>query len=924
MDLHKKDISEAVDNTCEWLCDEPDYKDWLARNQRILWIIGIPGSGKSTIMKYIYQQDTSHLPGTEPPEGTLHPSQRPRKRPIVASFFCYGAGDPIQKNRIGLFRSLLHQILQQIPELPPEVFLYFDKRCKLEVKPGENLEWHQHDLKEMLQTSILYIAKEYPDEYVLRIYVDALDEFRSNEPNGSKEPRDLAEYFQSLTSLDRLGIDLNVCISCRDYPFVAKGGLNISIGNKNHQDISTYVQNKLAGIQGEGYEVRQLINWIVGNASGIFQWAVIVVEKARVLNEHIESPKHILKELEHLPQGLDKLYEKSFTAMDIDNRPQSMRLLRWICFAQRPLFVEELHDAPLFDSSVTTWRESMDCKKSRHEMENIIKILSCNLVVINQKNEGYHTHIVQLRHQSVHDYLVSSGLQHLDDSIQTSTSLATSEIHFQLLKSCVRYLSSKELVTRCDLLQEFRGGAEIDDKQVTKGLEYACPFLQYAIKHWAYHAKLAEDDNSEQEDLLQLYRCLPNAPFEKLNEASTWTYYHDEGLTLLHLASQYGLLKLVTLIFKSQNNPKVTSVTTRRHAVNNVMEKLSQMTSKKVDVDMKTLRGMTPLTFAIQGRHEAIVQLLLENHSANVNKTVRNVPTLLWAAIIGHKETMTLFLEQSKTKVNAKDKSGRTALIIAASDGNEETVKLLLSNSKIKVNGTDNQSRTALLHATSKGHKGIVSMLLDCGMVKVNAKDKLGITSLMDAAKTGQREIVEMLLRDGNVGVNAINMEKKTALFYAVQGGHDGIVELLLQHSKVDPNAGYEFLKGPPLYEAVTKRNKVIATLLLRNIEINVNKPGYLKQTPLFIAAKYGYSEMVILLLEKRKADIDISARNEYDQSPLTIAIEKKYWIIVDLLLKEKRRMSKSDKQVAQALENLSLNGRDKMSDDMKKRSEQA
>ena len=164
MDSHRKDITEAAEDTCKWLQDEPDYKSWLARYQGLLWIVGIPGSGKSTLMKYIYQQDTLRLTRAEPKEGTLHLSQPSQKKVIVASFFCYSTGAPLQKSRIGLFRSLLHQILRQIPTLPPEVSSYFEKRRELEGEPGQKWEWHKHDLEKMLETSVAYIAKEYPEE----------------------------------------------------------------------------------------------------------------------------------------------------------------------------------------------------------------------------------------------------------------------------------------------------------------------------------------------------------------------------------------------------------------------------------------------------------------------------------------------------------------------------------------------------------------------------------------------------------------------------------------------------------------------------------------------------------------------------------------------------------------------------------------
>ena len=175
---------------------------------------------------------------------------------------------------------------------------------------------------------------------MLRIYVDALDEFNDNEPKDRKEPKDLAAYFQSLISPNKghTGIGLNICISCR-YPVVGKDDLQIKVEERNHRDISTYVQNELTGIKGEGDEAQELKNWIANAASGIFQWAFIVVEKAKELNDEIESPKRLLELLQDEPQGLDKLYQKSFETMDTARRPRSLRLLQWICFAKRPLSI---------------------------------------------------------------------------------------------------------------------------------------------------------------------------------------------------------------------------------------------------------------------------------------------------------------------------------------------------------------------------------------------------------------------------------------------------------------------------------------------------------------------------------------------------------------------------------------------------------
>lgn len=720
MDSHEKDIPEAAENTCEWLLDEPEYEAWLSQSQRLLWIVGIPGSGKSTLMKYIYQQDKSRR---EPKEATLEPFERTPKKLIVASFFCYSAGILLQKNRTGLFRSLLHQILQQIPTLPYEIALDFEKRCNVQGKPGDKWEWHERDLEIMLETSMSCISKEYPEEYVLRIYVDALDEFSNKESSHNKQLRDLAEYFTNLTSLDRPGIDLSVCISSRVRPDIVGNSLLVSFGDKNHRDILTYVQNKLSGIKGEPREAQKLVDWIVNTASGIFQWAVIVVETAKESSANFESPKGILESLKELPQGLDNLYQKSFVTLGKADRPRSLRLLRWVCFAQRPLSVEELHDEMEFSQSTTTPRKSVDNKRKRshHEMANVIKSLSCNLTVINNHDENY---TVQLRHQSVHDYLVSHGLQYLNDTSPTSSSppsSATGCEHLQLLTSCIFYMASKEEVLgQCNGLQALLDGTGTNQTQIASSInafQDICPFSRYAATHWAHHASLAEKKNPNEEYLLQLYQWLPNTLFvEKFNKVFNGHFLQDRGMTLLHIASRQGLLRLVELILRPKNNPTATSITLNRdlrRILDKFMAKLSKKISTEVDINIRTISGQTPLIVAIRGRHEAVAKLLLQNSNADVDTITSSGETALISAVKAKQQTIvTLLLDRAKIDINRGDQFGYTALIIAVILGHEGIVKLLLQHRKINVNAGDMFRTTALLFAIQVGNESIVRDIL--------------------------------------------------------------------------------------------------------------------------------------------------------------------------------------------------------------------
>ncbi|KFX99137.1 hypothetical protein V490_01932 [Pseudogymnoascus sp. VKM F-3557] len=793
MDLHRKDISNAVKNTCRWIYDVKDYKDWLARRQRLLWIVGIPGSGKSTIMDYVCPQDTNR---TEPKYGTQKLPQ-PQKELIVASFFCYSAGAILQRTRIGLFRSLLHKILQNIPTVPSEFISEFDKNCQLQGNYGEKWEWHERDLEQMIQTVILYIAKEYPDQYTLRIYVDALDEFSTKEPNSSKEPRELAEYFQGLVSQSIVGIDLQVCISCRDYPFIAKGGLKISIGNKNHQDILAYVQTKLSGIFGESDGTRELMDWIATKASGIFQWAVIVVERAQEFVDDMgtDSPKRILKQLEHLPQGLDKLYEKSFQTMERPRRLQSLRLLRWICFAKRPLSVKELYDVMASEPSSMPWSKAVDC--DINEMANMIKSFSCNLAAIieDEEDEVYST--VEPRHQSVYDYLVSSGLQYLDDNALGANSPPSSVIgyaHLQLSRYCVKYLSSKKALTKCHNLnlpkradriiedwkhyqkmprlgwtRDFGGPEEAErelaGKEVAE-LEDEFPFFLYAASAWAYHANIAENENPDQEELLKFYQELINMPFKKLDQVRIWVDYQGilRPTTLLHIASAHHLPRLVKLILKIQNNLKNASIA-------DDIRQYGMPDTVGINMAIHGSWRKSPLQLAVDKDDNDVVELLLQHSSIDVN-------VLGW--------------------------TGETVLTRAICSDREDLVGMLLQHSEIDVNARDSSGQTPLLQAALNNREGIVTMLLQHREINVNAKNAFGMTALSLAVEEGPEGMVRVPLetRKADIEISPDSVFYPTPLIVAVQEGHWTIVELLLKFrgrmSEADKQVARALEKLPP------------------------------------------------------------------------------------------------------------------------------
>src|SRR2546421_12510797 len=89
------------ENTCLWLLTNDNYIRWLWGNRMFLWIRGHPGTGKSVLIHYAYRK-------------ALKDQQTLSTDLALAAFFCHDRGEPLQKTPLGLFRTLLYQLLPQI------------------------------------------------------------------------------------------------------------------------------------------------------------------------------------------------------------------------------------------------------------------------------------------------------------------------------------------------------------------------------------------------------------------------------------------------------------------------------------------------------------------------------------------------------------------------------------------------------------------------------------------------------------------------------------------------------------------------------------------------------------------------------------------------------------------------------------------
>ena len=323
MEARQHEIVLATETTCEWLLQHSKFRQWTLQNKGLLWIKGNPGTGKSTIMKYVLQKMSHNKPAAQ-------------SKLVILSFFFHGRGSTLQHTPLGFYRSVLHQILAHIPSALSDLVTDFRENCEVKGKPGEKWDWHEVELRAFLRSSIPKILECYS----IRIFVDALDE------SGETAAVELVKEFQNLIQryTNTSGSVFSICFSCRRYPIINfKGGLEICVDHENSEDIRTYIQSQLQD------EKHQIVETIIQRASNSFQWARLVVDRVEHMRRNGKKEKMIKEEILRIPPDLNNFYREILESISKEDIPEVLNLIQWILFAKRPLSLGELRFATAID-----------------------------------------------------------------------------------------------------------------------------------------------------------------------------------------------------------------------------------------------------------------------------------------------------------------------------------------------------------------------------------------------------------------------------------------------------------------------------------------------------------------------------------------------------------------------------------------------
>jgi N-acyl-D-amino-acid deacylase len=252
---------------------------------------------------------------------------------------------------------------------------------------------------------------------------------------------------------------------------------------------------------------------------------------------------------------------------------------------------------------------------------------------------------------------------------------------------------------------------------------------------------------------------------------------------------------------------------------------------------------------ALYGTEESLRQSLSQGGDVNLRWTEAGLTPLMCAIYSPGKVRL---LVDAGADVNAKTKSGETALMLAAGyDGAGDTVRLLLDRgADVNAVSTRERVRSAIHMAAVRGDQSVMQLLLERG---ANVNDlPTGSSALIFAILQRDERTVRYLLGRGALANSQAAMGglQLAALNAAIYSSSAEIVNLLLSKS-ASVNEVYPDGSTPLTIAAAaiyTGDTKIIETLLMNGADIRQRTAA--GETALTLAEKYGNSRAADLLRE--------------------------------------------------------------------------
>ena len=296
-EVHPGTFMFALEDQSQHLNPWDSLPEFLRGNGKLYWIQGKPGSGKSTLMKLINEDERTRA---------ALGRWRPEREVLRLSFFFWlASANSLQRSSKGLWCSLLYQLLSQDARLIDQLQ---DRECELDQKDSVG-DWSSKELSRTFLT-----ASELRSSPIF-VLLDGLDEFDQQE--GAVE---IVKHIRTLSSVP----ELKLLVSSRPefeimrelkiaYPAMHQ----MKLQDLTRKDITRYVEDFLQEAATKSQlerlekgQRRKIIDEVVCKADGVFIWVRYVLQSLIYGAKCCSTWKELQQHLSRCPNEILALYSE--------------------------------------------------------------------------------------------------------------------------------------------------------------------------------------------------------------------------------------------------------------------------------------------------------------------------------------------------------------------------------------------------------------------------------------------------------------------------------------------------------------------------------------------------------------------------------------------------------------------------------------
>ncbi|KAB8648486.1 hypothetical protein FH972_026142 [Carpinus fangiana] len=486
---HIAALSVRLEGTNSWFLDEI-FPQWTSEGAPLLWLKGIPGSGKTCIIAACINRMI----------------QTPADS-AVAYFYCSHNNSASQQAR-NIIASLVGQLYQHEPATRNHaVQVYHETRHSTNI------------------STLIFLIKRMCGELSKNffVFIDAV-----NECAEEMEP-----ILQALCQLASQSEKVKLMLSSTEgaTQLIQEASFKFQLKLKKvdmdpvmvTSDINTYIDARLSQeprlVKLRPQLQSQIKEELQRKHQGSFRWAQCTFDDLADMG----TPKAIKVALKGVTSGLSDIYMAVLDAIPRNVTDIALSMLSCLLTASRQLTISELAEAAAF-----TWSDDFDEDDRLIEPELAIRHLR---ILVRYDTS---TQLVELAHSSVRDFLTSPdlcGKFYIDPAIAI----------FNLSVLCVEYLTLPAFQHICS------GETALEERK------QEWPFFEYASHFWTRHARASANVAKENVAAISKFLDSAHLPGGG-NFASWYQCVYPQGTPIiwsthpLYMCAREGLIEPLKVI----------------------------------------------------------------------------------------------------------------------------------------------------------------------------------------------------------------------------------------------------------------------------------------------------------------------------------------------------------------------------------------